>query len=357
MGCCWSAKENNVPVTDPNPIAVNQVIAQPIPTTLDIVPYSNQVPNPDPPEIPTSTAKTKVDLESKSDPDTYATPEPDVESVNKPKHAPKSDLIPPIEYKNGDEALHIWDYKNATWILMYKALETWSKKQIHNKPISATSKKYAGLEPNEVLMYQAIESCTESEYDIIIPHELLMIILIYSQGYKFEAGDIVCCFAAGLFGQSDHALVCDIIEDDKNTLVSAAGRGPSYLVRRLGYDGKPIGIKLNVPFNYTFGCNLVIINEAVFHKKYPKATKRLNLVYGDVLEVKSMFVEQKEVYSKKKGRNTMKSYVRMQCTVMEDKWKRKKFKSYQYWSDKVSLTVKYESNVFAQAKWKKITDA
>ena len=53
----------------------------------------------------------------------------------------------------------------------------------------------------------------------------------------------------------------------------------------------------------------------------------------------------------------MQSYVRVQCAMIKAKWKRKKFKQYSVWQDKVSLTVKYESNVFAQAKWKKITDA
>ena len=94
-------------------------------------------------------------------------------------------------------------------------------------------------------MYQAMENCIENIYDIIMPHELLMMILIYSQGFKFEIGDYVICFASGLFGQSSQAKIIDIIEDDK--------QGQSYMVRSVAlFHSHLVGGKCKVAFNHTF---------------------------------------------------------------------------------------------------------
>ena len=76
-------------------------------------------------------------------------------------------------------------------------------------------------------MYQTMENCIENNYDIIMPHELLMMILIYSQGFKFEVGDYVVCFPAGLFGPSNQAKIMEIIEDDK---------GQSYMIKRVAFN-------------------------------------------------------------------------------------------------------------------------
>ena len=70
-----------------------------------------------------------------------------------------------------------------------------------------------------------------------------------------------------------------------------------------------------------------------------------------------MEVISKQIYSKKKQREIMKMHVRMRCNKLKNKWKKGRLTGYRdEWSEKTDLIVKYESSVFAQAKWKKITD-
>ena len=83
-----------------------------------------------------------------------------------------------------------------------------------NKSTLVTSKKYAGLDPFEIIMYQTVEQICTNIYEICMPHDLLMVILLYSQGFKFEHDDLIITFPSGIFGASQHCIIDDTIEDN-----------------------------------------------------------------------------------------------------------------------------------------------
>jgi len=236
--------------------------------------------------------------------------------------------------------LHIWDHMNAAWIPLKRALATKSKKKIITKSVMI-SKKFGGLDPAEILMYKSIENGCNELYDITVPHDLLMVILLYSQGYKFEEGDKCIFFPGGIFSDSQHGLIRDVLEDKfkKNSF--------KYLVKNVK-GGGPV----RVPFNHIFGDKIVIMDQESFRSNYVKYNK---LKYGDVLQVNKMMVIEEEVYSKKKKRNIRKYKLYMVCQQLMDIDKdsvkqRRRFRKAIY----SKVEVMWDSNIFLQAKWKRV---
>ena len=108
--------------------------------------------------------------------------------------------------------LHVWDSQSAAWIPLKKALATQKQRKIVTKSVMI-KQKFGGLDPAEILMYQSIENHCMQEWDITMPHDLLMIIILYSQGYKFETNDQCIYFPSGIFSDSLTGTVQDVLED------------------------------------------------------------------------------------------------------------------------------------------------
>ena len=118
---------------------------------------------------------------------------------------------------------------------------------------------------------------------------------------------------------------------------------------------------LRMPFHHTFSNKLVIIDGEEFKSQYPTIESKYKLKYGNVLDVLGMRCVQEEVYSKKKKRNVKKMKVDMYCNLLKDTKTQKSPKELIYnqysWSsyrNNFQFTVKYDSSIFVQAKWKRI---
>ena len=212
--------------------------------------------------------------------------------------------------------LHAWNYKVSAWVPVDKTLKMLSTKKSKIKSTTGVSKKYGGLDQYEVQMYQIIEKICETVYELSIPSELLMMILIYSQGYKFEIGDKVWTFPCGIFEVAAKCIVKGVIEDEKD------GK-QCYKVRRTDAAGI-----FRVPLHHVFAPKLLVINA----KKYNKDGREyhVQLQDGQVLKIQGMEVATKQVYSKKKDRMISKSVVIMYVGNYDE--------------------VEYDTSVFVQAK-------
>merc|ERR1719477_195697 len=109
----------------------------------------------------------------------------------------------------------------------------------------------------------------------------MMVVMLYSQGFKFEAGDKCVFFLAGIFSDSAYGTIKDVIEDKLGSY--------QYRINPVQYRG----IR-RAPFNHVFTRTLVVMDEDAFQAE---GFKR-----GDELQIRRMKVEQEEVYSKKKKR-------------------------------------------------------
>ena len=218
-----------------------------------------------------------------------------------------------------------------------------------------SSKKFGGLDPAEILMYQSIENHCMKIWKFTMPHDLLMIILLYSQGYKFEKGDHCVFLPAGItrYGvNTARGVILDILEDKitktyKYLVKNKAGGGP-----------------LRIPFNHVFGDKIVIIDQEAFRTVYEGEYDKLK--YGDVLEVRKLETVIEQVYSKKKKKNVDKVALYMICKQMMDtRWKPKGKKRDYQWrkhNDNViipkasysQVEIAWDSNIFVQAKWKRV---
>jgi len=248
--------------------------------------------------------------------------------------------------------LHIWDSQNAAWIPLKKALQTQRKRKIVTKSMMI-SKKFGGLDPAEILMYQSIENHCNDKWELSMPHDLLMVILLYSQGYKFEKNDEIIYFPGGIFSDSLTGSIKDILEDKMNK------NNYKYLCK--AYRG---GGPVRVPFNHVFGNKIAVIDIDGFKTMYDRYDK---LKYGDVLKVLKLKVVEEEVYSKKKKRNIRKMKLMMVCKQMMDtKWRPKGKKgNYEWladykqvsggdWTGYGRVEIMWDANIFVQAKWKRI---
>merc|ERR1712129_210577 len=128
------------------------------------------------------------------------------------------------------------------------------------------------------------------------------------------------------------------------------GAAPKYLMS-LQHRASPkrSGIALRTPFNHVFSGMIVIIDEERFrtaHSDYAKLKR------GDVLTIDSMRVEEEVKYSKKKKRNIRKMALMLECrqlmnTSIPGKVRRRRDRPEDWVVD-----VKWNTSVFAQAKWK-----
>ena len=187
------------------------------------------------------------------------------------------------EESEPDIELHLWDPQQSGWV-PYKHIG-WLKKRIKIRKlrgIPAMSKKFGGLDKAQIATYKAVESSCS------LPHDILMIIvLLYSQGFKFEGGEEVVCLPSGVFGPSKTGTIKGVAEDAATNMWK--------------YKVKCIGGTLRVPPHHVFAKYLVVVDEKAFNEKYGE-----NMVYGDVLEVDSVDINEQFVYHKRKKRKIRK---------------------------------------------------
>jgi hypothetical protein len=118
------------------------------------------------------------------------------------------------------DKMYVWNPFQAVWIsfaeitpemlpnAQEKSLSSKKKKKLYRNKRSM-SNKYAGLVYHEVVMYDAIENCVQFSADVI------RLILIYSQGYKFSVNDTVIYFPDSVFSGSYFGRVKKVIDDRK----------------------------------------------------------------------------------------------------------------------------------------------
>jgi len=238
--------------------------------------------------------------------------------------------------------LHVWSTFNAAWFPLEHALSSLKKKGFRPKRKTMISKKFGGLDPLEILMYEAVERSSIELFELSLPHELLMVILVYSQGYKFEKGDQCIFFPSGIFADSVGGEIKEVVDQN------APNDSYQYLAR---YDnGGGHGPSFRVPPNHVFATNIVIINEPKFKELYPSHKDKK---FGDVLPVVGVRVQEEAVYSKRKKRKVRKQKLVVDClnpgNVIQH--------GVRYSMHRVpDLSVKWDHDLFVQAKMKKVSD-
>merc|ERR1712113_715478 len=100
-----------------------------------------------------------------------------------------------------------------------------------------------------------------------------MIILVFSQGYKFAVGDHVLFFPSGIFGDSGPGIVRGIVLNKSND-------SEQYLVQyRRGNTGW--GPKVRVPPNHIIAPYIVISDESAFRNMCGALMRNCQVEFGD----------------------------------------------------------------------------
>ncbi len=142
-------------------------------------------------------------------------PQPEPEKAAASTEQKEDPSPPPSSPKKEDmKGVRVYDAKCAGWITYsyFEKLQADRKarrlakkgikggktsKKIKKKGGLVLSKKFAGLNEAEIAMYHALNDVITNSLMLFIPHDLLKIILFYSQGYKFQPGDWVLTFPNG----------------------------------------------------------------------------------------------------------------------------------------------------------------
>ena len=205
--------------------------------------------------------------------------------------------------------------------------------------------KFGELDAEEILMYRTLQKCCNQRWKMQMPHDLLMVIVLYSQGRKYEAGDECVSFPYGLFGDSRRCQVQGVLEDKR-------GHSTRFRYKVKARRG---GGGWRVPCHHVFSGIIVIIDEEAFRNLYPEHS---TLGYGDVLRVDSMRCEEVEVWSRKKERYIRKLQAVMACShpkaPKEWTYRRDPYTWAQVKVQRVkAFELRWDPYIFVQAKWVK----
>ena len=238
-----------------------------------------------------------------------------------------------------DRRLHVWHHKFLSWITLNEAVQILSKAtktpyskfrlRNHQKQIDADDGSKRDQMTDNII-YQTMKDIFQITYNILMPHELLVLILLYSQGYRFEIGDDVLAFAHGMsdgYG-AFKGRVTGIIEDDIQN-------EQYYQIKRRDGDRRDY----SVPIDQVFALKLVLIDANKWNEEH-----NLKLKEGAVLDIHKMTVESKQINSKKGQEVIIKSKDVVMVTVTNPT----KYSYYNFSNER--LKFEFDTSMFAEAK-------
>jgi len=184
---------------------------------------------------------------------------------------PKPQAKPSNEQKLSNDEYEdvtlLWNSKKAQWSEFSTIDDILStpndmidrnNSSLHQKNINIVSNEYSGLSEYEIEMYESVNETCTNILKIIMPHDLLKLIILFSQGFKFLEGDQVVVFKIGVFGESDYGTIKQMLDPSAEDAENDGNY--YYLVKIRNVQTR------RIPLHHIFSNKFIIIDKK--HKFY-----------------------------------------------------------------------------------------